>query len=312
MANQITFDTAKSIVISLLQASRTAYATTVDGSKLQFASDTEIVQAILQADGEIMMIVVNTPGHPFQAAYVVTSTALQSGDTMPEMVGMPVRVTGSNGQQNVTITSVTNASDLFTVSGGHGLVQGQKIRFTNSGGGLPSGISAGVDYWVIYINSTTFKVASTPFAATAGTPVNLTTDGTGTQTAVIQYVQAFQAKSRDEVVEMQSAGGLYANDFSATNGFVPFFFIEGHKLYISSLYGKVDYTDFDITSTPLSPEQYTYAVCAGAVGRLLKDGGDDQQASYYLQMFEQHKQMVREGVRIVPAITAYTAAGGGQ
>ena len=76
MAAVLDFTKAKSQLISILQASRTAYNSTVDGSKRQFASDTEIADALLYADGEICTDICQTPGHPFSGAFKLLSSAL--------------------------------------------------------------------------------------------------------------------------------------------------------------------------------------------------------------------------------------------
>ena len=69
-----------------------------------------------------------------------------------------------------------NATDLIT-SAGHGLSNGDVVQFTNSGGALPTGISALTNYYIINATTDTFQVTATPASTTA---VNFTTDGTGT------------------------------------------------------------------------------------------------------------------------------------
>lgn len=69
-----------------------------------------------------------------------------------------------------------NATDLIT-SAGHGLQNGDIVQFTNSGGALPTGISALTNYFIINATTDTFQVTATPASTTA---VNFTTDGTGT------------------------------------------------------------------------------------------------------------------------------------
>jgi len=59
--------------------------------------------------------------------------------------------------------------------GTHGYVTGLKVALT--GTNLPTGLSA-TDYWVIVVNSTTIKVASSLVLALAGTPVDITGQGT--------------------------------------------------------------------------------------------------------------------------------------
>lgn len=82
------------------------------------------------------------------------------------------------------ITTVTHGSDLFTKVA-HGLLHGDgPIQFTNAGGALPAGMSLLTDYWVVYVDADTFKIATTQALALEGTVVNLTGNGTGTHTVV--------------------------------------------------------------------------------------------------------------------------------
>lgn len=90
-------------------------------------------------------------------------------------------VSYTSGSINQAITSVTNGSDLFTKVG-HTLTTGIPARLTNSGGALPTGVAVDTTYFVIRIDDDTFKLAATAADALAGTPINLTSDGTGTHT----------------------------------------------------------------------------------------------------------------------------------
>lgn len=83
---------------------------------------------------------------------------------------------------DVTVSGVTNASDLFT-SVAHGMATGAgPYRLTNSGGGLPTGVAVDTNYWVIRLSADTFSLATTYANAITLTAVNITTDGTGTHT----------------------------------------------------------------------------------------------------------------------------------
>lgn len=75
---------------------------------------------------------------------------------------------------------VNTGTGVITISGGHGFFNGQHIYFKNSGGSLPSGLSASLEYFVIYDTPTTFKVATTLLRALAGTSETLSSQGTGT------------------------------------------------------------------------------------------------------------------------------------
>lgn len=63
------------------------------------------------------------------------------------------------------------------------------VTFSNSGGSLPTGISAGTIYWLVYTTGTspitTVKVATTLQNAVAGTTVNITANGSGTNTITV-------------------------------------------------------------------------------------------------------------------------------
>jgi hypothetical protein len=81
------------------------------------------------------------------------------------------------------ITTVTHGSDLFTKVA-HGLLHGDgPIQFTTADT-LPAGLELATDYWVIYVNADTFKVATTRALALEGTVHPITDDGTGTHTVV--------------------------------------------------------------------------------------------------------------------------------
>lgn len=75
-----------------------------------------------------------------------------------------------------------NGTDTLTATA-HGWSTTDLVRLSNSGGGLPSGLSTATDYYVIRTGADTFKLASSRTNAHAGTAIDFTTNGTGTQTA---------------------------------------------------------------------------------------------------------------------------------
>lgn len=80
-----------------------------------------------------------------------------------------------------TFTAV-GATDVMT-NAGHGYLTGDgPVQVSNVGGALPAGLSALTDYWVIKLDANTFKLAASLSLAMAGTPIDITTNGTGTQT----------------------------------------------------------------------------------------------------------------------------------
>lgn len=93
-----------------------------------------------------------------------------------------------------TVTTTTEQATVnantFTASSSSGLLLTYandwqtmtKVRFTNSGGALPTGLVASTDYWLVRQSATTSKVATSFANAIAGTFVPFTDAGTGTHT----------------------------------------------------------------------------------------------------------------------------------
>jgi hypothetical protein len=90
--------------------------------------------------------------------------------------------------------AVNPTTDIVTVPQ-HGRKTGDIVQVRNSGGGLPGGLSANTPYWVIQLSVDTFAFASSESNAFAGTKVNLTTAGTGTQTVSACWIERFEAVS---------------------------------------------------------------------------------------------------------------------
>ncbi len=85
-----------------------------------------------------------------------------------------------------TWTFTANAtSDTITLSGGGTVNYNlQSIQVSNSGGGLPAGLSANTTYYMIIVGglgSNTYQLATTLANAKAGTQIDITSTGTGTQ-----------------------------------------------------------------------------------------------------------------------------------
>lgn len=78
-----------------------------------------------------------------------------------------------------TFTAAT--SDIAT-SATHGLLTGDGPFRLTSSGTLPAGLALATDYWIIKIDTNTYKFASTLANALAGTAVDVTDTGTGTHT----------------------------------------------------------------------------------------------------------------------------------
>src|SRR5262245_47554038 len=67
------------------------------------------------------------------------------------------------------VFTATNATETFTKTN-HGLQTGDgPVQVSNAGGGLPAGLTAATDYWVIRTGANTFKLATSLANALAGT-----------------------------------------------------------------------------------------------------------------------------------------------
>lgn len=79
-------------------------------------------------------------------------------------------------------TDVNTANDQITIAANPELVTGRKIQLTTTGA-LPTGLALATDYYVIVVDSTHIKLASSLANAVAGTAIDITGAGSGTNTA---------------------------------------------------------------------------------------------------------------------------------
>jgi hypothetical protein len=82
-----------------------------------------------------------------------------------------------NAQAVNEATFTAAVTDVIT-SAGHGLSNGEIITVSNSGGALPTGLSANTYYYVIEADTNTFEVSLT----SGGTAVDISGTGSGTHT----------------------------------------------------------------------------------------------------------------------------------
>jgi hypothetical protein len=128
--------------------------------------------------------------------------------------------------QDIVFTAA-NVTEIFTAASAHGFMHVDgPITVANSGGALPTGLSAATNYWTIYISSTTFYMASSKAEAMAESNLTISSDGTGTQTLtqadVMPYDDVFNeflremtvmhAKAKKEGV-LEKSEGIYNQVF---------------------------------------------------------------------------------------------------
>ena len=74
-----------------------------------------------------------------------------------------------------------SSTEKLTIAAGHIFGTGDRVRLTTTGT-LPGGLSAGTDYYTIYVSSTEIKLATSRLNAETGTVINITSSGSGTHT----------------------------------------------------------------------------------------------------------------------------------
>ncbi len=98
----------------------------------------------------------------------------------------PIGVGTGTYAEAIAAASVTIANDQLTISavGGKHLLNGAAVVLTTSGG-APAGLTAGNTYYVVAVDATHIRLASTLANAVAGTYIDITSQGTGTHTLTL-------------------------------------------------------------------------------------------------------------------------------
>jgi len=78
--------------------------------------------------------------------------------------------------------TANSSDDTLTVAAS--LYLGAQATVSSAGGTLAGGLSGGVTYYAIPVSATAMKLATSLANAQAGTAINLSTDGTGTQSII--------------------------------------------------------------------------------------------------------------------------------
>lgn len=104
---------------------------------------------------------------------------------LPATVGRALCNSGT-AVLNQTFTA-DSGTDLLTVATTSSLYSGTPVTVSNSGGALPAPLAAATTYYVINVSGTTIQLAATAADVNTGTQIDLTTNGTGTQTITVDY-----------------------------------------------------------------------------------------------------------------------------
>ncbi len=128
----------------------------------------------------------------YATLFTAISTSFGTGDgsttfNLPDMRGRLALGAGTGTfTETFTAASVTVASDIITVStaAGKQFINGTPVVLSTSGG-APAGLVAGTTYYVIAQSATSIKLAANLANAVAGTPIDITSQGTGNHTLTL-------------------------------------------------------------------------------------------------------------------------------
>lgn len=107
----------------------------------------------------------------------------QSSSTLVAASGTMTNVRRPLVVADSTVSSITAGTDTITTSSAHNLETGDgPIRVTTTGSLTGTGLALATDYWIVKVDGTNIKLATSLSNAYAGTVVDLTGSGTGTHT----------------------------------------------------------------------------------------------------------------------------------
>jgi hypothetical protein len=113
-------------------------------------------------------------GNPFDLSLYTVRFQMETDTGTSELATTTTGVTA-----HPTQTFTAEADDDYLTCNGHGVKEGDQIIVANSGGALPTGLAAATRYFARDVHANVFRVAT---ISAANQYVNITTDGTGTNT----------------------------------------------------------------------------------------------------------------------------------
>ena len=125
------------------------------------------------------------------------------------------------------IWPITTARETATFSSSSGLLMTYtndyqsftKVRFNNGGGALPTGLSAGTDYWLVRVSATTSRIATSFANAIAGTVIAFTDAGTGTNSFDVRLPRSSDGAGVQSIIFNPQATALGAGTPGMSYGY---------------------------------------------------------------------------------------------
>jgi len=147
-----------------------------DGIYINFG-DNVITFPLLDIEGNI--------GWDDQSTHTFTNLITTNNNAAVTKWVMGGNILGENVTYNITHTQVFTAlasNNQLTFTQAHGLSTGQGPIHVTTNNTLPAPLAINTDYYVIKIDSTHIELATSQANAIAGTNIDLTTNGSGTET----------------------------------------------------------------------------------------------------------------------------------
>ena len=166
-----------------------------------------------------------------------------SGTFTSLYTGMQAAIFGAGiGSKTFTSSDVNTTANTITITA-HLFTTGESITLTTSSA-LPSPLAISTAYYVIVVDANTIKLATSLANALAGTAIDITTGGTGTQTIVVNYL----------IVKLTYASGTTATMTNRTTG--ASVTASATVSNVFALVGK----DFFISTPNINAEQHAFNV----------------------------------------------------
>ena len=138
--------------------------------------------------------------------------------TQREIRQLELKVIAGTISHSIAEAAVSVANNTLSVATGHGFIQGERILVTEVGT-LPAGLATATQYWVIKVSDLLFKLASTHANSVTLTAIDLTTDGTGSNTYAA--VEKLSGPASNQASLNATALGIYKISFDQSFTQVP-------------------------------------------------------------------------------------------
>jgi len=208
---RLTLTTGVPVLTSTVSAATTVYYTPYIGNDVPLFNVGGVAGLACPETSNVLSATTNSG--PFAAASNAVYDMFEWNNS-----GTCTLTRGDMWQETATIT-VTIASPAVVTYTGHGLLAGSPVRFSTTGA-LPTGITAGTNYYVISagLTTNTFEIST----SVGGSAVNTTGSQSGTQTAVagtgIQNLLNGITAGRGTAPALSRSSCILANTNSIANG----------------------------------------------------------------------------------------------